>query len=276
MKLVISDIDNTLVPKHDTLSVRAKKCIEFLQNNGIYFGLASGRSIEEIKRIIKRWGLLRVDCIVYLNGCGLLDNVKNENHEYYKMKREWIKETLEVMKKFSANPVMYYEDRLLTRYVDSIVQLSAKTAGMQIRVAESDEEFYKVDNAKIMYRVKAYQMPIIEKYLTENPSDYYIGYKTQDTLIEFSDRRVSKAVALRSFCNANKISLKDVMAFGDTTNDNNMLKISGLGVCMLNGSDDTKQIADVVTTKSCNEDGWADFVESYFLKHEGEKNDKII
>lgn len=29
MKLVISDIDNTLVPKHDTLSVRAKNVLNF-------------------------------------------------------------------------------------------------------------------------------------------------------------------------------------------------------------------------------------------------------
>lgn len=30
------------------------------------------------------------------------------------------------------------------------------------------------------------------------------------------------------------------MAFGDTSNDNDMLKVAGCGVCMINGTDDTK------------------------------------
>ena len=47
----------------------------------------------------------------------------------------------------------------------------------------------------------------------------------------------------------NNIALEDVAAFGDTTNDNDMIAISGTGVCMCNGSDDTKAIADFITEK---------------------------
>ena len=183
VKLVITDIDNTIVPKHKSLSQRALKCIHQLKDKGIYFGLASGRSVEEIRRIIKRWHLQNVDCIVYLNGCGLYDALSDKKYEYYKMKKEWIKETLEFMKQFDANPIMYYKDHLLTKRLDSIVQMSA----------QSDEDFYRDEAAKIMYRVKPETMPVIEKYLMENPSNHYIGYKTQNTLIEFSDQRVSKA-----------------------------------------------------------------------------------
>ena len=45
-----------------------------------------------------------------------------------------------------------------------------------------------------------------------------------------------------------------------------MLQVSGLGVCMLNGSEDTKCISDRITNKTCDEDGWADFVELNILK----------
>lgn len=53
------------------------------------------------------------------------------------------------------------------------------------------------------------------------------------------------------------------MAFGDTTNDHTMLELSGVGVCLKNGSDDTKAIADIITDYPCDEDGWARFMEMY-------------
>lgn len=64
----------------------------------------------------------------------------------------------------------------------------------------------------------------------------------------------------------NQLPLENVIAFGDTTNDNEMLEISGLGVCMFNGSEDTKKAADDITEKSNNEDGFAYYMERHFLK----------
>ena len=59
--------------------------------------------------------------------------------------------------------------------------------------------------------------------------------------------------------------MENVAAFGDTTNDNEMLEVSGLGVCMINGSDDTKAVADDITLKSNNEDGVGDYLRTHFL-----------
>ena len=56
-----------------------------------------------------------------------------------------------------------------------------------------------------------------------------------------------------------------MVAFGDTTNDNDMLQYSGLGVCMSNGSDDTKAIADDITKCSNDKDGFAQYMEENFL-----------
>lgn len=81
--------------------------------------------------------------------------------------------------------------------------------------------------------------------------------------MEFSHRRVSKAYALKKFCEKHQISTAEVMAFGDTTNDHTMLEPSGVGGCLKNGSDDKKAIADIITDYPCDEDGWARFMEMY-------------
>ena len=53
--------------------------------------------------------------------------------------------------------------------------------------------------------------------------------------------------------------------FGDTSNDNEMISVAGLGVCLLNGSDDTKALANDITDLTCEEEGFADYVEKHIL-----------
>ncbi|WP_373438633.1 HAD family hydrolase, partial [Metamycoplasma equirhinis] len=42
------------------------------------------------------------------------------------------------------------------------------------------------------------------------------------------------------------ISLKEMVAFGDSENDNEMLKEVGLGIAMGNGEDKTKNVANEI------------------------------
>ena len=58
---------------------------------------------------------------------------------------------------------------------------------------------------------------------------------------------------------------RSVASFGDMTNDISLFEVSGLSVCMANGSPDAKAAAQIVTEKGVDEDGWADFVEKHLL-----------
>ena len=104
-----------------------------------------------------------------------------------------------------------------------------------------------------------------ERYIKNYPSENYAEFKTQDTLMEFCDRRVSKGNALVTYCKATNLPISKVMAFGDTTNDNLMIKNAGWGVCLLNGSSDTKAICDDITEFDVDNDGFAHYIEKHIL-----------
>ena len=55
------------------------------------------------------------------------------------------------------------------------------------------------------------------------------------------------------------------MVFGDSMNDESMIRMAGYSVAMSNGLDYIKDVAKYVTRKSNNEDGIADFLESFVL-----------
>lgn len=268
-KLIICDIDGTLVVSHGTLSKRAKEVIRVIREHGLLFGVASGRSIGDLRYIVSTWGIDDVDVIVALNGSELYDGIHDQTYHYFQMEPEWIKETFDIMRPFDHNPVMYYGKAYMCGTYDEKVHYSVQFTKADYIVAKSEADFYRQPNAKIMFRVDADVMPAVEARCREFESPYYKANKTQATLMEFQNRKASKAYALEQFCRYNNFNLDQVVAFGDTTNDNEMLQAAGCGVCLANGSDDTKALADIITELPISEDGWADFMETVFLKEKG-------
>ncbi len=265
-KLVICDIDNTLVVKHHQLTPRAKAAIDRLREHGIYFGIASGRSLNQIHYMVHSWGLQDVDLLIGMNGCELWDGITKTKHEQFLMKKAWLKEVVEFMQNHpSENTLMYVDDYMIYTHDDELMQASIKASNMPAYKIDDLSLFYREDNAKIMFRVNEATMHTLETHFRQHPNEHYQAFKTQPTMLEFCNKQVSKAYALRKFCEMHDVDMADVTAFGDTSNDNDMISASGWGVCMQNGSADTKAIADEITEKPCAEDGWADYMERRYF-----------
>ena len=65
---------------------------------------------------------------------------------------------------------------------------------------------------------------------------------------------ITKAAGCRRMCDVLGVDLKDCYAFGDSMNDEAMLKECGTGICMGNGDPRLKAAADHVTS-AIDEDG---------------------
>ena len=264
-RLIIADIDGTLVDDDRKMSKYSADVLNKIHGQGVLFGLASGRPIDELVKLPKVWGLnFEVDVAIGMNGAELYDGIRNKEEFFYRLKKEWIKEIIDLMKDFGLNPYIYYHDKMLCLREDENMHRSQSRNGKEIMVAKDYSDFYKEENAKIMYRVKEKDMPMVEEYVNKHPSKYYRAFKTQTTMLEFADKRVDKAVALKAFCKSNKIDLKDVMAFGDASNDNGMIEIAGVGVALKNAIEETKKKADYVTEFTNNGDGLSRFLEKHF------------
>lgn len=62
-KLIVCDIDNTLVTRHNDMSLKTKQAIKFLNEKNIVFGIASGRPYCQVEPLIKKWNI-DVDFII--------------------------------------------------------------------------------------------------------------------------------------------------------------------------------------------------------------------
>lgn len=273
IRLVLCDIDGTLYDWDRILSPRTIADINRLHEEGYAFGIASGRPYEELIHYAEDWGFsFPFDIIIGLNGAELYIERTRKLYSYYKLSRETLKKTMEVMSRFEANPFMYWHGKLLAVKMDAMIIKSSKTSQREIVIAKDPSELYAEENVKIMFRMSEEETARAEVWLAEHPDPDYAAFKTQSTLIEFMDPRLSKGFAIREMQKLGEYEPHEILAFGDTTNDNSMLEEAGWGVCLANGSEDTKACADDVTRYSCRDDGFADYLESWLFKEESGKN----
>lgn len=78
---------------------------------------------------------------------------------------------------------------------------------------------------------------------------------------EISIKGITKATGLKQITNYLNKAIEDTVVIGDSLNDLDILQAAGLSICMGNGADECKKVADF-TTKHISDDGLA-----YALKH---------
>ena len=269
IRFIVCDVDGTLYDWDRILSPRTIDVINTLHERGYAFGIASGRPYEELVEYAQRWGFpFQFDVLIGQNGAELYSLKQDRLHEYYKLKPEKLKKACEIMEQFECNPFMYWHQKLLCVKVDDMILKSSRTSEREIVTADDISALYAEENVKIMFRMSEEETARAEAWLNAHPDSDFNALKTQSTLIEFMDPRISKGFALEQLRDMGEFELEEIMAFGDTTNDNSMLETAGWGVCLANGSDDTKAIADDITRFDCKHDGFADYIEVHLFQRD--------
>ena len=268
-KLVIADIDGTLVNYGKDIMPLTRQALIDLHEKGVLLGIASGRPVgDQLKANAAKWGLdFQFDVIIGMNGGQLLDVRNNVYKEFYKLKAEYIHEIIDMMRPLDLNPFVYKEGYMLSGRLDEEMKASAVRNHEPAIPCKDESELWEEDNAKLLFRLppNPEEVKKIVDFASSHSKPYYQSFLSGPKMLEFQDPRVNKGVALIDYCNDNGIELSEVVAIGDASNDNDMLKVAGLGVCLKNGTPDTLAIADVITEYDCDEDGAGRYLYQYVL-----------
>ena len=269
-KLVLADHDGTIVSDDRVLSDRTREALEELHREGYLFGMASGRTVEDVNHYPQKWGLsFDFDCVIGLGGCQFYDGVNKKLYEENYLSKEDVKDIIEMMAPLHLPISMAVGNTYYFSELTDEEKQSAKRNKEQVRIqALSLEEFYRHDAPKIMFRMPEERMPEVEAYIAAHPSERYWGFKTQPVLVEFQNIKARKSNGLKKIEKLYGIKPEEVIYFGDTTNDNDLLAAC-YGVCMANGSEDTKAVSKEITEFTNNEDGMAIYLEENLLERKG-------
>lgn len=288
IKVFVADIDGTLAAKGEDLMPITRQALIKLHEQGVKIGLASGRPLDfNVINKSKDWDLgFEFDFCIGMNGGDLWSKKTGEFYHYNYLQPETIKEILNYIWDLDVNCIVYKNAyaHIKAKRIDDFLRDSQKRNNSYVE--EGDIDYLSLDpTGKIEVHMKHKEYDVIMDRIKDHKSDAWTTVKTFDVTpetafflpealraslgdhvtLEFQSPLIDKGVALKKYCEMENISLENVIAFGDMQNDIGMIDTAGWGVCLLNGCDESKAVAQAITEYKCVEDGVGHYLEDHWF-----------
>ena len=248
IKLIMSDIDGTILDKNHQLDSYLIELMPLLKQRDIPFVLASARSPLGIAPISKELGITDFPIACYNGALISLGDKILSQHSIDKSELLLLHDFLK--KEFPTVSINVYSGKdWLVNTIDEWVEIEATITGESPKVTSladfiRDEKtlvhkLLLIDNAAIIQKLK-------ETLATMDfpQTDFYLS---KDNYLEVTHNQVSKKQALLELANYYQLSLTEIMTIGDNYNDIPMIETAGLGVAMGNAPTEVKTCAKAVT-----------------------------
>ena len=286
-KLIIMDLDGTLLDSYGEVSLENRKSIKKAIDKGIEVVLASGRvssSVEDLANNLEAndyyisgngaflYDMKHKEVIYenYMSKSKVLDIIKicDENSIYYNIYTD----TEVIAKSLNYNVLFYnYENNKKSQDKKTIINI-VQNIYEYIKNSEN-KKFLKIticDENKIIFdRIinKIRTIKDIDVLDVAHMSRKIIKSGTENVEInyyytEISNLNVDKWYALEALMKKIGICKEEVIAIGDNVNDLKIIENSGVGIAMQNSAPYIKERADFIC-KNNNESGVSEAIEKY-------------
>jgi len=261
-RLLVADIDGTLVTSTREITPRVLAAVRAAQRCGVRFCLATGRIWPSAEPYVRRLGA-DPPAILY-NGGLVYDFSTGSVLRRVPLAVEQARAVLELLRGIpQVQPHLYVGDRVYTGRSNAATEQYRRKDSLAVEevgdlLAFLPPEPMKIliigarsDLVEVMARLKALPIPINAVF-------------SEETYLEILPQGSSKGSALEFVARHLRVPLAAVVAVGDNLNDLEMIRLAGLGVAMGNGPAELKAQADYVTATN-DDEGLAEVIERFVL-----------
>lgn len=249
IKLVVTDMDGTLLNDNHEVSTLFFKLFKQLKQHHILFVAASGRPYYSI---IDKLNVIKDDIIIASeNGAYMV--YKDKTLLSTSLSTENLKRLTLLTKRLDNIHAIFCAKgkAYITKESKALIPILSKYYNNYNIVDDAlsiDDEIFKIalyheyDSAKYIY-----------PYVKHMEGDFKVKISATHW-VDISENLANKGHAISLLQKSNNIKPEETLVFGDYLNDIEMLKCAHYSYAMQNAHDDVKAIANY-STKSNNEDG---------------------
>lgn len=260
-KVVVSDLDGTLLNKQHQVSPRTRDTLHRLVNQGVKFVLATGRHHVDVRGIRAALGL-DIDLITS-NGAVVHDR-QDQLIYNQTLPPQTAQELVEEERHSSIGINIYKGDHWYVEREMPELKEFHQESGFSYRVADA-VTLDKSGINKIFYSGDHALLCELESRLRQRHGDRLSVTFSMPDCLEVMHGGVNKGNAVKAVLEQNGYRLSDAIAFGDGMNDMEMLSMVGHGVVMANAHDRLKAaLPGHRQTLTSDEDGVAHYLEQVF------------
>lgn len=268
IKLIVSDIDGTLVDQHGDLLPETITGVQAAVRRGASVVLASARPPKGMFGLAQQLGI--DSTMIGYNGA--LTAKTDANDQLQVFAQQPIDQELAqrvqalVATRWPGTSISIYANNdWLVEQTGPWEQQEATGIGFDPTVTDLAQWLQGAVEPvhKIMIMAEPDVIVAIERALNTPEFAALTAYRSKDTYLEIVKAGVTKAAALTELLAEDHLRPNQAIAFGDHFNDVAMLKAAGIGVAMGNAPAAVKAAADQVTTDN-NHPGIQQTLNRYF------------
>jgi Cof subfamily protein (haloacid dehalogenase superfamily) len=264
IKLLLSDVDGTLVNHAKALTPAAVAAGKALRDAGIRLAVTSGRPPRGMRMLVQPLELATP--LAGFNG-GVFVEPDMAVRKVHLLDPAVAREALEAVLEAGLDAWVYTQDEWFVRALDAPhVAHESQTVQFEAKVVTDFTDAQLADCAKIVgvsddhARVaageRAAQAALGARASATRSQPYYL---------DITHPQANKGAVVDALAEMFGIDRQDIATIGDGGNDTLMFARSGLSIAMGNASEDVKSRASVVTDTNDN-DGFAKAVRQYVLE----------
>jgi Cof subfamily protein (haloacid dehalogenase superfamily) len=264
-KMIVLDLDDTLLNDEHSLSKRNKEALMAAQELGVKVVLASGRPTFGMVSIAKDLQLDQYGSyILSFNGSKIINAKTNEEIFNSTISSEMAHRLYDLSKREGVAILSYKDESIVIEEPNEYADIEATITGLPMQIVDQFKATITEPVVKAMMLAHPDVLVNVEQTLVKEVGEEVSVFRSKPFFLEFTALNVTKGTSLHQLTQKLGIKAEEVIAIGDSYNDITMIEFAGLGVAMGNAPDAIKEIANHVTETN-NNDGVAKVVEDFIL-----------
>ena len=263
IKLLLADVDGTLVTSKKVLTERAIKAVAALREVGVLFAITSGRPPRGMAHLIAP---LELDTpIASFNGGEMVDDGL-KIIDAQAIPADLARETVAVLAEFKIDTWIYVgEDWFVLDPKAPHVAHEAETVKFEPKLVAGFDGL--LDKAVKIVGVSDDHALLArcEVEAKKRLGDRVTAARSQPYYFDVTHREANKGAVVDYLAKYFSIPREAIATIGDQPNDLTMFRRSGFSIAMGNAPDEVKSEASAITD-SCDDEGFAKAVERYVLE----------
>jgi len=262
VKLIVSDVDGTLVQPDKTLSPGTIAAAGRVQQAGVPLAIVSARPPRGMRWIVEALHLQSPSA--GFNG-GAIVGPDGAVLEWNPAPADIVRAALDLFAARGVDAWLFTQNEWLIRDPAGVyVEHERHTVRFEARVVPDFAPYVDQVGKLVGVSDDFARLAAVEAELQGIVGDRATAHRSQDYYLDLTHRNANKGYAVQALARHQGIDPAEIAVLGDMVNDVPMFKVAGYSVAMGNGSAETKAAA-TATTAANDRDGWAQAIDTLIL-----------
>lgn len=263
-KMLVVDLDDTLLTDDHKISKRNKELLMKAQEKGVTLVLASGRPTTAMINYAYELEMERFGSyIISFNGAVITDMASEETIFERSLTKDEVHSLHDFSLKHRVHIITYAKNGIVTESESEYINIEKDLTGLPLHIVPSFKEEVDSPTVKCILLDEPDRLKKIEAILKEERKDLSVA-TSKPFFLEVMPQGIDKAASIDTLAKRLNINREEVIAVGNAGNDLTMIEYAGLGVWVDNVTPELRDKADFIVASNMN-DGVAEVVERFLL-----------